>query len=102
MELFCVLGNGNLEKIPYIFSKESFSYISGNRNPPKIIYISGNGNPKKILIYQETELSSSKLKNISYVSGENLQSSKYKNFLTSSLIKKQIFLNYNKAFLLIL
>ena len=56
MELFCVLGNGNLEKIPYIFSKESFSYISGNRNPPKIIYISGNGNPKKILIFQEAEI----------------------------------------------
>ena len=25
------------------FSKESFSYISGNGNPEKIIYISGNG-----------------------------------------------------------
>ena len=27
----------------YIFSKESCSYISGNRNPEKILYISGNG-----------------------------------------------------------
>ena len=28
MELLYILGNGNPEKIPYIFSKESFSYIS--------------------------------------------------------------------------
>ena len=50
MELFCVLGTGNPEKIPYIFSKESFFYISGNKSPEKIIYISGNGNPKKLFI----------------------------------------------------
>ena len=39
------LGNGNPEKTSYIFSKESFSYISGN------------GNHKKNFIFQETELS---------------------------------------------
>ena len=52
-------------ELSYIFSKESFSYISGNRNPEKIIYISGNGtflvsgngNPKKLLIFPETEFS---------------------------------------------
>ena len=27
-----------------IFSKESFSYISGNGNPEKSPYVSGNGN----------------------------------------------------------
>ena len=37
------LGNGNPEKISYIFAKENFSDISWNRNPQKILYISGNG-----------------------------------------------------------
>ena len=36
-------GNGSPEKTSYIFSKESFYYILGNRNLEKIIYISGNG-----------------------------------------------------------
>ena len=34
-------GNKNLEK-PYIFSKESFSYILENRNPEKILDIAGS------------------------------------------------------------
>ena len=37
---FYISGNGNPEKISYIFSKESF-------------YISGNGNSQKFLIFQE-------------------------------------------------
>ena len=36
------LSSSNIKKF-CIFSKESFSYISGNRNPGKILYISGNG-----------------------------------------------------------
>ena len=36
-------GNRSSEKIAYIFSKESCSYISGK------------GNPKKLFIFQETE-----------------------------------------------
>ena len=41
LELCYILGNGSIKKFSYIFSKESFSYISGNRNPKKILYISG-------------------------------------------------------------
>ena len=44
-----------LEKISFIFSKESFSYISGNRNPEIIPYISGN--PKKNFLYFREQLS---------------------------------------------
>ena len=40
-----------------------FSYISGNRNLPKILYISGNENPKKLLIFQEMELFNRSSKN---------------------------------------
>ena len=37
------LSSCDIKKIAYIFSKESFSYISGNGHPEKIPYISGNG-----------------------------------------------------------
>ena len=71
-------------ELSYIFSKESFFYISGNGNPEKVSfsfskencsYISGNGNPKKFLIFQETEISyisgnGNPNKN-SYISGSN-------------------------------
>ena len=40
-----------------------FSYISGNRNLPKILYISGNENPKKLLIFREMELFNPSSKN---------------------------------------
>ena len=50
MELFCISEDAKLEKILYIFSKESCSYISEH------------GNPKKFFIFQETELS--------YISGK--------------------------------
>ena len=29
-KIYFILGNGNPKKIPYIFSKGSYSYISGN------------------------------------------------------------------------
>ena len=37
-----------------IFLKESFSYISGNGNPEKILYITGNGNPNKLIFQAVT------------------------------------------------
>ena len=36
MELFYISRSGNYEKIPYIFLKESCSYILGNGDPEKI------------------------------------------------------------------
>ena len=39
------------QKIPYIFSKESFSYKNGKRKPWK------TDTPKKVFIFPETELS---------------------------------------------
>ena len=42
-EISYTSGNGNPDKVSYIFSKENFSYISENRNPEKILYVSGNG-----------------------------------------------------------
>ena len=64
-------GNGSPEKTSYIFSKESFSDISGN------------GNPKKFVIFQETKLS--------YISGSNFSSLKSKNnpFLKSFFTQAQ-------------
>ena len=35
-------GNENLKQIFYIFSKENFSHILEKETPPKILYISGN------------------------------------------------------------
>ena len=71
------------EKISYIFSRESCSYICGNEtghflpqarkikeiHSGKISYISGNGKSEKVI----------------YISGGNLQSLKIKNFLYFSL-----------------
>ena len=37
----------------YIFSKENFSFISGNGYPEKNPYISRNGNPIELLIFQQ-------------------------------------------------
>ena len=50
------------KKGSYIFSKESFSYISENGNPQKNFYISGNGTflyfrkrtPKKLILQEVT------------------------------------------------
>ena len=85
------LSSSNIKKIPYFFSKESFSYIFSNEkfsyisqtgtlqfsaqvlkkeiHPNKISYHSGNGSPRKT----------------SYISGGNLESLKIKNFLYFSL-----------------
>ena len=41
MKISNISGNGKPEKISYVFSKESFSYILGKANPEKIIYILG-------------------------------------------------------------
>ena len=49
-ELFYILRNENPEKISYIFSKESFSYLSENENlPPQ----KKKKKKKKIFIFQE-------------------------------------------------
>ena len=54
----------------YIFSKESFSHISGNENTEKIAYIISkkyvlifqkNGNSKKFFLFQETSYTSKKV-----------------------------------------
>ena len=42
----------------FLFSKESFSYISGNGNPKNIPYISG----RKLLIFQEVTFRARKTK----------------------------------------
>ena len=81
MELFSL----PREKISYIFSKESFSYLSRYGNLKKILYISGNKNLKKFLIFQETELSSTKLKKIPKPENQK--------FVMLFLIKKKNFLN---------
>ena len=47
-------GNKNLEKISYIFSKESFFKFQETKTPPppkKIFYISGNKNPRNLLMF---------------------------------------------------
>ena len=46
-------GNKTPEKISYISSKETFSYILEKENPAKIPYISRNGNSKNLFIFQE-------------------------------------------------
>ena len=65
------------KKTSYIFSKESFSYISGNDNFEKILHISGNGTFlcfRKLLIFQELSFQD-------------------QNFFILFFIKKQHFLN---------
>ena len=73
-----------LEKISFIFSKESFSYISGNRNPEIIVYTPRNGTflylgkPwKKLLIFQGATFRARKMQNThsektSYIFGEKI------------------------------
>ena len=61
-----ISGNGNPKKTSFISENGTFqSYASGNIGPKKIpyvfskerfFYISENGNPGKIVIFQETEL----------------------------------------------
>ena len=68
------LGNGNPEKTSYIFSKESFSYISGNGNHKKKLYFRKQNflcskNEKNVLLksflyFGEMELSNHKLKKL--------------------------------------
>ena len=43
----------NINKFPIFFQRKVFFYISGKGSPEKIPYISGNKNPKKLLIFQE-------------------------------------------------
>ena len=71
--LYFFLKETHSEKISYIFSKERFSYISGNRTLPpptpkkKNPYISGNGTfCSNIKTFQEKETP----KKISYISGK--------------------------------
>ena len=80
-----------------IFSKESFSYISGNKNPQKFFvfhkaelsYISGNRNPKKLIIFKERTSRLEKnekdlfLKCFLYFRKWNFLESSLKNFLYS-------------------
>ena len=41
-----------LKKLLMFFSKESFPYVLGNKDPPpKNLYISGNGSHQKNLIF---------------------------------------------------
>ena len=44
----------DIKKFLIFFSKGSFSYILGNRNPKKNHYILGNGNPKKLILQEVT------------------------------------------------
>ena len=55
---------GNPEKTPYIFSKESASYVSRNGKPKKPFYISGNRSPEatSYILGTKKELSSLRLK----------------------------------------
>ena len=60
----------------YIFSKESFHYISGNGNPPplpekflmfqemELSYISGNRIPKKLFVLQKVTFRTQKIKTL--------------------------------------
>ena len=64
------LSSSNIKKIPHIFQKESFSYISKNGTlhflaqalkikelyHGNIYYTSGNGNPKKLLYFRKRKL----------------------------------------------
>ena len=96
----------------YIFSKENFSYVSGNGNPQKIQEVTfwvqkiKKTILKKYLIFQKIELFSSKRKErtckawkskIAYFFFAERELFKYKHkrktFLILSLIKKQSFLN---------
>ena len=83
-------------KISYIFSKESFSYISGNGNPEKILCISGNGTIfnfkkqkplKNFLYFRKSFPSSNNEKNLFW---KNVLSFSKLNLLAPSL-KKLIF-----------
>ena len=64
MELSC----SNIKENFYIFSKGSFSYISGNRNPKKnFVYFKKQNfltlwerKPKKLLIFQEVTFQAQK------------------------------------------
>ena len=70
MELFSPSSKNKIknpsQKISYIFSKESCSYISGNENPEKIFFISGNRNPKRRFIFQEVTFRAQKVKIIHF------------------------------------
>ena len=74
-------------KTLYIFSKESFSYISENGNPKKIPYISGNRNPKKTFYISGNKFPRSNnektplLKSFLYFWKWNFLASSLKNFL---------------------
>ena len=97
------------KKIPYILGNGTFlldikkiilfSYISGNKNPKKILYISGNGNPIKLLIFREMELFRLSSKNEKNPPQENFLHSK-KMDLSSSNIKKFLTFSQVKAFLI--
>ena len=76
--------NGNSKKKSYIFSKESFSYISGNRNS------------KKLPIYQRVTCKASKSKTVCTFPYKDAKFSKLKYFFT--IIIKCFFSFYNIFF----
>ena len=79
-----ISGNGNPEKTSYIFPKESFSYISRNRNPEKILYISGNGTFlyfRKLLVFQKVTFRARKMKKLLIFWEMELSGLRLKNFL---------------------
>ena len=55
-----------------IFSKKSFSYILGNKNPEKICYISGNGT---FLYFRKQNFLTFRERELPYISGSNFPSS---------------------------
>ena len=74
MELSYILEKGNPQKIPYIFSKESFSYKNRKWKPWT------TDTPKKVFIFPETELS--------HISLLSPGSKNKKNFLVTTLKNK--------------
>ena len=57
------LSSSNIKKNYYIFSREIFSYASGNRNQEKLSYILGNRNPPQIVYIFSIEI-------LSYILGK--------------------------------
>ena len=57
------LSSSNIKK--FLIFPQNFSYISGNRNPKKVLYILGNGTfsySRKRLMFQEVTFRARKVK----------------------------------------
>ena len=90
-----------IRKIPYILSKESFSYTSGNGNPKQmeLSYTSGNKIFKKLLMFQEVIFGTRKIKK-TLLESFLYFSSKIKNFLmfenqTANLLLYPLLFSYD-------